>query len=687
MERRKFLKIAGLGSVACVAGLRRRALASAGGRPNVLLLFSDQHNADVLGCAGHAVVKTPHLDALARRGVRFTRAYCQDGICVPSRTCMMTGLYPRTTGCLHNSDQPLRPGRFHAIQHVLRRHGYRTGCFGKRHLPHDGELATGWDRSATTINPRLDPSDENYNDWVRQRGQWDAHKRDFGGHLKSDLASHISQVREGNRTSTYVADKTLAFLKEAKEAGKAFFCWSSFIFPHQPYTPLKRWADLYPPERVPLPASLNEPADRLPPILRSWRGNERQPWNLAKAAREPGIYRRYIAYYMALVSEVDHQIGRILAGLDATGLRDETVVIYAADHGDFVGGHGMVEKCAVGHNVYEETLRVPLILAWPARFRKGAVYDGLVGLLDLYPTLVDLLGLKRPADAPALPGRSLLGVLTDGKPIQRTYAISENWSQVTVITDRYKLGVWIDATQRARHWDCRGKHPDMLFDRQNDPHELTNLIGRPEHAAVEKRLRAHLAEWMKAAPDTGRREVAAKATRKPQRRRSFPLSKARDIRPDQLAGLGTAMAVTCKHNELDVAKVTVGGVEAWRSRTRRTQGKLTYFYFRAPKKRFGDGKAPHVALTVVFRDVSDTTLQVVYDSSDASWKHPAGAGVWKEAGGVRLGNSGTWKAVTFDIRDARFSNRCNGQDVRLNIKTPAADPVVLGVYLKAVGDR
>ncbi len=552
MERRELLQIGGLGSVAWLASLTRPARAADGKRPNVLLLFSDQHNADVLGCAGHAVVKTPHLDALARRGVRFTRTYCQDGICVPSRTSMLTGLYPRTTGCLYNSDRPLRPARFHALQHVLRRNGYRTGCFGKRHLPRDGELATGWDRSATTISPSMDPSDENYASWIRDRGQWEAHKRDFGGHMKSDLASHVSQVREDNRTSTYVADRTLAFLKECEAAGTPFFCWSSFIFPHQPYTPLKRWADMYPPEKVPLPPSLTEPADRLPPIMRSWRGNERRPWNLAKAAREPGVYRRYIAYYLALVSEVDHQIGRILARLDATGLRDETVVIYSSDHGDFVGAHGMVEKCAVGHNVYEETLRVPLIISFPPRFRKGGVCESLTELVDLYPTLVDLLDLKRPAGAAALPGRSLIGALTDGKPVQRAYAVSENWSQVTVITDRYKLGVWIDPTARSRKWDCRGKHPDMLFDRQSDPHELTNLIGRPDHAAVEKRLRGHLAEWTKATPDGGKRELAAGATKKRPTPRSKGLSRARDIRPDQPAPPGAATVVARDHSEIDV---------------------------------------------------------------------------------------------------------------------------------------
>jgi arylsulfatase A-like enzyme len=481
--------------------------AAAASKPNVLLLFADQHNAEVMGCSGHPIVKTPNLDRLAAQGVRFTRAYCQDAICVPSRTALMTGLYPRTTGCLDNGDSPGSQTRLYPLQQAFQSAGYRTGCFGKRHLPRP-TLALGWDRSATVISPQQDPSDENYDDWIQARGQAEAFEKDRKGSLQSDMCCHISEVKPENRIEAYTAMKAKEFLRECRQQGQPFFCWASFHGPHQPYTPPAKWAALYPVETMPLPASVNEPIDHLPPGLQNWRRNTKDPWCLAKAAENPALYRQYIAYYFAQVTEVDHFIGEVLAELDALGLRSNTIVIYASDHGDFVARHGMIEKCAVSHNVYEETLHVPLIVSWPGHFQKSAVCDSLAQLIDIYPTLLELVGLPRPPEAPRLAGRSLVPVLTEGRPTGRTYAISENWSQVSVVTDRYKLGVWIDPTARHPERDFRRKFTDMLFEREKDPQELVNLAGKPESAAVEKQLRAYLAEWMAKTPDDGKKEMA-----------------------------------------------------------------------------------------------------------------------------------------------------------------------------------
>jgi len=479
-------------------------------QPNVLLLFADQHNADVMGCAGHPLVKTPNLDQLAATGVRFTRAYCQDAICVASRTSLLTGLYPRTTGCLDNGDSPVSQAKLYPLQQVFQSAGYLTGCFGKRHLPRP-TLALGWTHSATVISPQQDPSDENYDDWIKTRGpgQAAAYVLDERGSLLADMGCHISAVQPENRTTAYTALKTREFLRDCQKQGKPFFCWASFLPPHQPYTPPATWAALYPVESMPLPASVNEPINHLPPGLQNWRRKTTDPWCLGKAAQNPELYRRYIAYYLAQVTEVDHFIGDILEELGALGLRDNTIVIYASDHGDFVARHGMIEKCAVSHNVYEETLRVPLIISWPQRFQKGVTCNSLAQLLDLYPTLVELLGLQRPAAAPKLAGRSLVPTLVEGQPTGQAYGVSENWSQVSVVTDRYKLGVWIDPTPRYAPRDFRKLFPAMLFDREKDPQELVNLAGKPEYAAVEAQLRADLAEWADRTPDDGKKALSA----------------------------------------------------------------------------------------------------------------------------------------------------------------------------------
>ena len=512
LTRRSF--VGGIACAAAAVGFRRCGLFAKdtrinSSRPNVLLIMADQHNANVMGNAGHPVVKTPWLDRLAKSGVKFDRAYCQDGICVPSRTSLMTGLYPRTMGCLDNPNKPPYHNKLYPLQHIFQSNGYRTGCFGKRHLPNIGQLALGWDRSATTINPKLDPSDENYIDWVTKRGQLEAHKRDFGGSHDADLMSQITYVREENRTSTYTTNKTLEFLTECKDKGKPFFCWASYIFPHQPYTPLKKWADSYPLEQIKLPKSVNEPLENLPPEMQNWRRNTKRPWNLGTAAKDYDLYRRYVAYYYALTSEVDACVGRIIERLDRLGLSDNTIIIYTADHGDFVAAHGMVEKCALGHNVYEETLRVPLIVAWPKHFFEGVVNNSLVELVDLYPTLMDLLELKRPKEAIELPGESLIPSLTENKSTSRMYTVSENWSQTTVITKRYKMGIWIDPGPIPKYKirDNRERFNDQLFDREKKPYEIHNVIDKSEYAKVQKQLREYFKDFTSKVPATGKNEI------------------------------------------------------------------------------------------------------------------------------------------------------------------------------------
>lgn len=509
--RREFnARMAALAAGTALASAPAKARAAENRPPNVLLLFSDQHNATALGCMGHPLVQTPSLDALAKRGTLFRRAYCQDGICVPSRTSMLTGLYPRTTGCLDNPNNPVHPERYPLLHHLLRGQGYLTGCFGKRHLP-TNSMSMGWDRSATTINPKLDPSDENYREWIEKRGQLEAYNRDFGGSKSDDLMCHISSLKEENRLDAYAAAKSIEFLQQAKEAGKPFFCWTSMHFPHQPYTPAPRWAERYPVDKMPLPGNVNQPVEQLPPLLQNWRRQTKPPWNCGKAAQEPDLYKRYIAYYYALTSEVDHCCGLVLKELERLGLADNTLVIYAADHGDFVAHHGMVEKCALGHNVYEDTLRVPIIVSWPKRLAQGQVRDDLVELLDLYPTVQELVGLERPngAEVPPLAGRSLVPTLTKGEAVGRRYAFSENWSQTTVIGERHKLGVWIDPTRTHERHDVRGKCPDLLFDRESDPLEVSNLAGESNAATVEKELRAELKAWAERTPSHGKEAIVA----------------------------------------------------------------------------------------------------------------------------------------------------------------------------------
>jgi len=173
---------------------------------------------------------------------------------------------------------------------------------------------------------------------------------------------------------------------------------------------------------------------------------------------------------------------------------ESTIIIYTSDHGDFVGSHGMIEKCAPGHNVYEETLRVPMIISWPGNISKGRVSDELVELVDLYPTLLALSEVPTPQTKHPLQGKSLATHLTQGTNVGRVYLVSENWSQSTVITDRYKLGVWMEP-ENPNYTDYRS-FGDQLFDLQEDPGEVCNLLKSPGSEKIEQKLRSYLNEWI-----------------------------------------------------------------------------------------------------------------------------------------------------------------------------------------------
>ena len=254
------------------------------------------------------------------------------------------------------------------------------------------------------------------------------------------------------------------------------------------------------------PATLNETTESLPPAMQSLRHGKNKVWCLDKAFKDEQLFRFYIASYYALVTEIDHHIGTITKALKEEGLLENTVIVYTSDHGDFVGRHGMVEKCAIGHNVYEETLKVPLIVSQPGVVKQGQTRNELVEMFDLYPTLLDLAGVIPPVTKYGMDATSLADTLTKGKSTDRKYIVSENWSQASVITDEHKLGIWLDPTDYAKGRDFRS-FGDMLFDSKKDPDEIHNLIDSPEYTEVRKQLREYFEDFTSKVPATGKNEI------------------------------------------------------------------------------------------------------------------------------------------------------------------------------------
>ncbi len=254
------------------------------------------------------------------------------------------------------------------------------------------------------------------------------------------------------------------------------------------------------------PASFYEPTENLPPQLQVQRNGGNKVWNMDKAFQDEQLWRNYIGGYYALVTEIDHHVGEILKALEESGLDNETIVIYTSDHGDFVGNHGMVEKCAFGQNVYEDILNVPLIIKYPGKTENGKRIGELVSLVDILPTLIELLDLEVPDLKYPIQGESLVDVLLNDGTLDREYIISEGWSQAAVITKDYKLGIMLDPTPARKDLDYRD-FGDMFFDMSSDPLEMENGIDDPRYQKEIALLRGYYEEFVQNTPSTGKDEM------------------------------------------------------------------------------------------------------------------------------------------------------------------------------------
>jgi len=515
------LIVCGVGIITLTSSVR------AAGPPNVLLFLADQHQAACLGVEGHPDVITPNLDKLAASGVRFTRTYCNDAICAPSRMSLMSGLYPRTLGCLDNADLTSIMDEVTPLAQAFKSAGYVTAAFGKRHTARG--VDAGWDIQKSHLDNES-PGGGSYVKWINDQGFGREFAEDWAAEVgrgpegspffktkipTANMGTRPSKLPEDKTMEEFTAEETIKFIKAQKTNGQPFFCWSSFYRPHQPYTPLPKYLAMYDTSKwgkgtrakdgIKMPSSLAESVKNLPPELAKRRLDKNGIWCLELAAQDEQLYRDYLGAYYALVTEVDHHVGEVIKALEAEGLLENTIIIYTSDHGDFVGNHGLIEKSATGHNVYEDTLRVPFIVSWKGKIRSGLTTDDLAQLADLYPTLMQLCGMALPKQPAAYAGTSLVPLLMNGQSMGRDFIVSENWSQTTIVGKRFKFGRMNDTDHTIGKRNFTG-FGDMMFDRQNDPLELTNIAAVPKYAAEKATLQKELAEWEKKFPGEARKE-------------------------------------------------------------------------------------------------------------------------------------------------------------------------------------
>lgn len=435
---------------------------------NVLFLFSDEHFARIMGCAGHPLVRTPNLDRLAASGTRFTNAYTPSPICVPARASLVTGRYIHETGYWDNA--LAYDGRVPGFGHRLQSAGVRVETIGKLHY-RNADDPTGFDRQH--VPAHISGGGQIWGS-VRDPLPEETRRTPIYDEIGAGESSY-------NRYDRQIADIAIEWLEtHGKEnGGRPWLLYAGFVAPHFPLIVPQRYLDLYPLDRIPEPKLLPR------------NGHPRHPWVERKARymdhdEEIGSDERRrlaIATYFGLVTYLDEQIGRILDALDRLGLSATTRIVYSSDHGEDNGSRGLWGK----GNLYRESTNVPMILSGPD-IPAGKVCTTNVNLVDLYPTFVDALGLAPIPQDGALPGRSLLRILSEPEDPQRL-AFSE-YHAVGGPSAAYMLA---DGRYKYHHYVG---FPAELFDLQDDPEEERNLAADPLFAPIvaqfETRLRAML---------------------------------------------------------------------------------------------------------------------------------------------------------------------------------------------------
>lgn len=488
---------------------------------NVLWIMADQLRWDYLSCYGHPSLKTPHLDALAEKGVRFNRAYVQSPICGASRMSFYTGRYCRSHGATWNGI-PLRVGEPTLGDH-LRPLGVRPVIVGKTHMIPDREgmewlaidphSAIGVTLAECGFEPYerddglhpygpFDP-DPRYDTYLREKGfdsrnpweDWANSGEGDDGELLSGWLLRYSnlaaRVPDEHSETPYITSRAMDFIAEAGD--KPWLCHLSYIKPHWPYIVPAPYHNMYGESDI-LPVVRSD-AERETdhPVFHAYQNTR-----ICRAFSRPGVRERVIPAYMGLVKQIDDQMGRLFAWMQERGLFENTMIVFSSDHGDYLGDHWMGEKDLF----HDPSVRVPLIVYDPraqADATRGSVCEQLVEGIDLAPTFLSYFGGKPKPHI--LEGRSLEPLLHGrGEPESwRQYAISEydygtRYARVAMGIAEEDARLIMICDKRWKYWHAEGFRP-MLFDLQTDPLELNDLGKDPDFEGVRRRMHEAIFEW------------------------------------------------------------------------------------------------------------------------------------------------------------------------------------------------
>ena len=469
--RRGFMKAAGAGACALgVPALASRAAPSPARRPNIVFILVDDMRWDQLGLTGHPFAQTPNIDRIGREGVVFKNAFVTTPLCSPSRATFLTGQYPHAHRVINNDRNGLDliSHKLVTFPQLLRRAGYETAFIGKWHMGGDDTRRPGFDRwvsfhaQGLFINPVVNV---------------DGVRRQYDGYM-TDLLNQWA----------------LDFVKQTRE--QPFCLYLSHKAVHRPFIPAERHADLYAGERYVPPASAADELSGKPALAREVpKVDIKRVQGASPEPAEPRFGRGeshqdiYLDHLRCLAS-VDEGVGMLFDALEESGQLDDTLIIFASDNGFLFGEHGEFMNKRVA---YEESLRIPLLMRYPKRIDPGSVREQLAVNTDIAPTLYELVGIDAPIP---IHGKSLLPVLDDAGHALRSEFLAEYFLEK--VTPKHAEWKAVRSTRyKYIHYpDLEGM--DELYDLENDPQEMKNLVDSPRHAEVLEDMRRRLAERLAA---------------------------------------------------------------------------------------------------------------------------------------------------------------------------------------------
>jgi iduronate 2-sulfatase len=435
-------------------------------RPNVLFIAADDLNTS-LGCYGHPLVKSPNIDRLAARGVRFERAYCQYPLCNPSRASFMTGRRPDTTGVLENATHFRKnlPDVL-TLPQLFQKQGYFAARIGKIfHYGVPGQIGTSGLDDEPSWNLIVNPRGRDRDDEAKVINL--TPQRQIG----AALSFMIADGRDEEQTDAIGAAEAIRVIEQHRD--RPFFLALGFYRPHVPCVAPKSYFEMYPLDRIRLPEEPNHLGTIPEQALAVKPAHYGVP---------PEKLRQMIQSYYASTTFMDAQLGLVLNALDRLKLTENTIVVFFGDHGWLLGEHGQWQKMSL----FEESARVPLIIAGPGVRAKGRASPRTVELVDLYPTLAELSGLPAPEKAE---GRSLRPLLEDPK---------RGWDKpaFTQVVRREGERQYVGRSVRTERWRYSewdgGKTGSELYDHNADPHEYRNLAADPRYAKTVEKMKSLL---------------------------------------------------------------------------------------------------------------------------------------------------------------------------------------------------